>query len=123
MTPPQTRKEMTELARKITEKSEFNRLKKILENMPPNRYTVAEGLIREAARMRVLLDQTYADIEKNGRVEMFSQSEKAEPYERERPVVRQYMQANKNYQSIIKQLIDICPERAAGGKLEALLKE
>lgn len=73
--------------------------------------------------MRVLLDQTYADIEKNGRVEMFSQSEKAEPYERERPVVRQYMQANKNYQSIIKQLIDICPERAAGGKLEALLKE
>ena len=114
---------MTELARKITEKSEFNRLKKILENMPPNRYTVAEGLIREAARMRVLLDQTYADIEKNGRVEMFSQSEKAEPYERERPVVRQYMQANKNYQSIIKQLIDICPERAAGGKLETLLKE
>ena len=38
---------------------------------------------------------------------MFSQSEKTEPYERERPVARLYNTMNKNYQSIIKQMSDL----------------
>jgi len=35
---------------------------------------------------------------------MFTQSEKTEPYERERPVARLYNTMNANYQKIIKQL-------------------
>ena len=41
---------------------------------------------------------------------MFSQSENQEPYERERPVARQYQSMNKNYQSIVKQLSDLLPK-------------
>jgi hypothetical protein len=50
------------------------------------------------------------DIIENGCVEMFSQTDKAEPYERERPVARLYNTMNKNYQSIIKQLSDLLPK-------------
>ena len=48
----------------------------------------------------------------NGFVEMFRQGDQ-EPYERERPVARQYQQMNKNYQSIIKQLTDLLPKEVA----------
>lgn len=114
---------MAETKKVNPEKKEYNRLKKILKALPPNLLTVADGLIHEAARLRVILDECYADIEANGRTEPFSQSEKAEPYDRERPVVRQYFTANKAYQTTIKQLIDICPESKTKGKLEALMRD
>ena len=49
---------------------------------------VVEGLIIQAARLRVLLNEMWMDISENGDYEMFSQSDKTEPYERERPVAR-----------------------------------
>ena len=60
--------------------------------------------------MRVALEDFERDIIENGCVEMFSQTDKAEPYERERPVARLYNTMNKNYQSIIKQLSDLLPK-------------
>lgn len=60
--------------------------------------------------MRVTLEDWENDIDKNGYVEMFTQSEKTDPYERERPVARLYNTMNKNYQSIIKQLSDLVPK-------------
>jgi len=45
-------------------------------------------------------------VDFNGYVEMFTQSERTDPYERERPVARLYNTMNKNYQSIMKQLSD-----------------
>ena len=49
------------------------------------------------------------DIQENGETEMFSQSDKTDPYERERPAARLFTATDKNYQSIIKQLNDLCP--------------
>ena len=106
----------------ITEKSEIERLTEIYKNLPPNQFAVAQGLIVQAARLRVRLDKLWKDIRKNGEVEMFSQSEKTEPYERERPVARLFTATDKNYQSIIKQLNDLTPQGGTG-KLEALLRE
>ena len=60
--------------------------------------------------MRVTLEDMEQDLDDNGFVEMFSQSEKTDPYERERPVARLYNTMNKNYQSIIKQLSDLVPK-------------
>lgn len=60
--------------------------------------------------MRIMLEIYEADIDENGYIEMFSQSEKTDPYERERPVARLYNTMNKNYQSIIKQLTDLVPK-------------
>lgn len=64
------------MAKRITEKSEIARLNEIYKDLPPNEFEVAQGLIVQAARLRVRLDALWRDIHKNGEVEMFSQSEK-----------------------------------------------
>ena len=95
--------------RKITEQSEIKRLSGIFRGLPPNQLKVVEGLIVEAARLRVRLDTLWRDLQENGETEQFTQSEKTEPYERERPQSRTYTATNKSYQAIIKQLTDLCP--------------
>lgn len=95
--------------RKVTEAAEMKRLMKIYAGMEPNQLKVVEGLIAEAARLRVRLDYLWRDLQENGETEQFSQSEKTEPYERERPQSRIYTATNKAYQQIIKQLSDLCP--------------
>ena len=100
------------------EKKEIKRLTEIYTTLPPKQFALAQGLIAEAARLRVRCDALWNDLQKNGEVEMFSQSENTDPYERERPASRIYTAANKAYQSIIKQLNDMIPKDAdapAGG--------
>lgn len=101
------RKEMTKEER-ITR--EEKRLRKSYKDLPKDKMQVVEGLIRRAAFMRVTLEYMEKDLDENGFVEMFTQSEKTEPYERERPVARLYNTMNKNYQNIIKQLTDLLPK-------------
>jgi hypothetical protein len=91
-------------------KKEYNRIKKVYKDMPPDVKTTVDSLIHRAAFMRVSLEDMEADIDERGFVEFFSQSEKTEPYERERPVARLYNTLNKNYQSIMKQLSDLVPK-------------
>ena len=55
--------------------------------------------------MRATLDDYKNDLDANGYVEMFSQSDKTEPYERMRPVAQLYGTMNKNYQSIMRQIM------------------
>jgi len=107
----------------ITVESEVRRLNKIYKNLPPNKFAIAEGLIVEAARQRVLCDEAWRDIQENGRNESFSQSTETEPYERERPAVRQFMNADKNYLAIIKQLDSWTPESRGRSKLAAMMDE
>ena len=94
----------------MTENSEIKRLTEIYKGLPPKQFALAQGLIAEAARLRVRLDKLWEDLTENGEVEMFSQSENTEPYERERPASRIYTATNKSYQSIIKQLNDMIPK-------------
>lgn len=98
-------------------KKEISRLKRQYKEIPKNKMDVVQGLIVQAARLRISLDSLWEDIVENGDVELFSQSEKMEPYERERPVARIFNTRDKNYQSIIKQLTDLMPKeppRATG---------
>lgn len=94
-------------------RKEYNRIKKIYKDMPPDVKTTVDSLIHRAAFMRVSLEDMEADLDERGFVEFFSQSEKTEPYERERPVARLYNTLNKNYQSIMKQLSDLVPKPKA----------
>lgn len=96
----------------MTENSEIKRLTEIYKGLPPKQFALAQGLIAEAARLRVRLDKLWEDLTENGEVEMFSQSENTDPYERERPASRIYTATNKSYQSIIKQLNDMIPKEA-----------
>lgn len=111
------------MSKTITEQSEIRRLTKIYKNLPPNQFAVAQGLIVQAARLRVRLDQLWEEIQKGGETEMFSQSERTEPYERERPAARLFTATDKNYQSIIKQLNELTPPSASKSKLSEMLKD
>ncbi|QNG60383.1 hypothetical protein H4O14_02315 [Bacillus sp. PAMC26568] len=89
---------------------EERRLKSIFKALPKDVMSSVDGIIRRAAFMRVTLEDMERDLDENGFTELFSQSEKLEPYERERPVARLYNTMNKNYQSIVKQLSDQVPK-------------
>lgn len=88
---------------------EITRLKQIFKNAPKDRLEVIDGLIIQASRLRVMLDYMWLDIQKNGDYAMFSQSDKTEPYERERPIARLYNTRDQSYQRVIKMLADLIP--------------
>ena len=91
------------------EQLEVERLTEIYKGLPPKQFALAQGLIIQAARLRVRLDKLWAELEEKGETEWFTQSEKTEPYERERPASRTFTATDKSYQSIIKQLNDMIP--------------
>jgi hypothetical protein len=99
-----------ELSKDDRIKQEERRLKRIYKSIDKDKKAIIDGLIQRAAYMRVALEDWEKDIMDNGYIEMFTQSEKTDPYERERPVARLYNTMNKNYQSIIKQLTDLLPK-------------
>ncbi|GAA5416205.1 hypothetical protein Pryu01_01237 [Paraliobacillus ryukyuensis] len=100
--------------------SETKRLKSLFKNIPKNQLDVAEGLITQAARLRILLDDNWKDILENGEYEKFSQSENQVPYDRKRPIVENYDNRDKTYQTIIKQLTDLLPQPKNDGKSKLL---
>lgn len=101
------KKELTKADRTI---SEEKRLRTIYRKIDKDNKAIIDGLIQRAAYMRITLEDYEKDLDENGYIEMFTQSEKTDPYERERPVARLYNTMNKNYQSIIKQLSDLVPK-------------
>lgn len=104
------------------EKAEIARLKKIFKNISPDKMKLCEGLIRQAARLRVLLDNGYNDIMTHGDVEMFSQSPDTDPYERERPAARLFNSRDKNYQTTIKLLLDLLPDQEKSDAANDIMK-
>lgn len=101
-------KEVLSKEKRIT--AEKKRLNEIYAEISKENKAIIEGLINRAAFMRATLEDMEKDLDDTGFVEMFTQSEKTEPYERERPVARLYNTMNKNYQSIIKQMSDLIPK-------------
>ncbi len=89
---------------------EKNRLKALYKDIPQDKLKVVDGLITQAARLRVLLDVMWEDIKENGDVEKFQQSASVEPYDRERPVAKLFNARDGAYQKIIKQLSDLLPK-------------
>ena len=95
--------------KKTPEQTEVERLTEIYKGLPPKQFALAQGLIIQAARLRVRLDKLWAELEDKGETEWFTQSDKTDPYERERPASRTFTATDKSYQSIIKQLNDMLP--------------
>lgn len=105
-----------ELTKEERVNKEITRLRRIYKEMPKDTLLVVEGLIVEAADLRVRLEDVRKDLDENGYDEMFSQSENQEPYERERPAARRYIAMNKSYQTIMKQLGDYIPKKTVESK-------
>lgn len=93
--------------------AEIKRLRRFFKDMPKQTRDIADGLIVQAARLRILLDDMWNDIAENGDTERFSQSENTEPYDRERPVARLYNARDKNYKDVMRTLVDLVPEKDA----------
>lgn len=100
---------------------EKKRLENIFDKIPRDKLNVVEGLITQAARLRVLLDDNWKDIIENGEYEKFKQSENQIAYDRKRPIVENYDNRDKTYQSIIKQLTDLLPQNERTDKKSKLL--
>ena len=101
-----------EADKRTPEQAEIDRLTEIYRGLPPKQFALAQGLIIQAARLRVRLDKLWAELEEKGETEWFTQSDKTDPYERERPASRTFTATDKSYQSIIKQLNDMIPKEA-----------
>ncbi len=104
---------MKEITKDRRIKIEFDRLDQIFADLDIGTKATIDGLIRRAAYMRIALEDYETDLDANGYVEKFTQSPSAPPYDRKRPVAELYNAMNKNYQSIIKQLMDALPESVA----------
>ena len=116
--PAGSAKKPARSVKKSPEQAEIDRLTEIYRGLPPKQFALAQGLIIQAARLRVRLDKLWAELEEKGETEWFTQSEKTEPYERERPASRTFTATDKSYQSIIKQLNDMIPTDAEDTGLE-----
>lgn len=97
-------------------KEEIDRLKEVLKDIPYDKMKTIDGLITQAARLRILLDDNWKDIAENGEYEMFSQSKNQTPYERKRPIVETYDNRDRTYKEIMNQLNEMIP--ADGNKSE-----
>ena len=116
--PAGSAKKPARSVKKSPEQLEIERLTEIYRGLPPKQFALAQGLIIQAARLRVRLDKLWAELEEKGETEWFTQSEKTDPYERERPASRTFTATDKSYQSIIKQLNDMIPTDAEDTGLE-----
>ena len=106
------------------EQAEIARLTELYRELPPKQFALAQGLITQAARLRVRLDKLWTELQEKGETEWFTQSDKTDPYERERPASRTFTATDKSYQSIIKQLNDMLPaDNEQAGDLELNLDD
>lgn len=88
-------------------KQEINRLNKIYKELPKEEKKIMDGLVQEAAFMKIQLEETRIDILENGLTEQFEQG--SQKFERERPLVKTYLSFIQRYTAVMKQIIDYMP--------------
>lgn len=103
---------------KRKEAAEFKRLAELYKNIAPNKRQLVDGLLHQAARLKVSLDILWADIEEKGETEVFQQGK--DEFKRERPESKVFTARDRAYASIIKQLNELLPAQGAVSKLSAL---
>lgn len=107
--------------REEREKKEVRKLSKLYKNIPDNQKKLLAGLIQQAARHKIMLDDLWEDLLLNGSIETFEQGR--DSFERERPNSKLFKEHDRAYQAIIKQLNDLLPAEATGGMLEKILND
>lgn len=98
---------------KSREEIEYERLNKLYIDIPANKRSLVDGLIHQAARLRVQLDDLWEDIKLKGTVEEFQQKNDGVTFNRERPESKIFIQSDKNYLAIIKKLDEMLPAKEA----------
>lgn len=96
---------------KSREQIEYDRLSALYQAIPENKRALVDGLLWQAARLRVSLDDLYADILKNGNTELFKQANDGVEFPRERPESKIFAVRDKSYLAIIKKLDELLPAK------------
>lgn len=92
-------------------RKEYLRMRNIYKKLVSDEKLKAnDGLMHRAAYLRISIEDMESDLDENGFVEMFSQSESQIPYERERLTDRLFNSLTKNYQTAMTQLNRILPD-------------
>lgn len=91
------------------EQMEYDRLSALYQKIPANKRDLADGLLWQAARLRVSLDDLYSDIQEHGNTEMFQQKYDGVSFPRERPESKIFATRDKSYLAIIKKLDELLP--------------
>ena len=105
-------------------KKEIKRLRQLFKDLPPNKKKAAEGLIQEAAFMKVTLEETRHIIDKEGILENFEQGK--QKFVREHPATKVYNTMVHRYSTVCKQIFDMLPEetsKEAEDELMAFVKK
>ena len=90
--------------KKEKEEKIYLELKELYRDIPTNKQSLCDGLIREAARLKVSLDELWEDILENGNVELDASGK-----EKERPTSSIFTSRDKSYRSCIRHLDSLLP--------------
>lgn len=93
-------------------KRELTRLRKSFKPLPEDKRRLAEGLMQEAAFMRVTLEETREIIDREGVIELFEQGKQR--FLREHPATKVYTSFVNRYSTVVKQLVDLLPDPKQG---------
>lgn len=99
----------TKRTTKSREQAEYDRLSELYSRIPENKRQLVEGLLWQAARLRVSLDDLWEDLKENGNTEMFKQKNDGVEFPRERPESKIFANRDKNYLAIIRKLDELLP--------------
>jgi ADP-heptose:LPS heptosyltransferase len=106
-------------------KKEIAKLRRLCKNLPRDRQRAAEGLIQEAAFMRVTLEETRHIIDHEGVLETFEQG--SQRFLREHPATKVYNAMIQRYSTVCKQLFELLPDadqaKQAEDELMAFVKQ
>ena len=97
-------------------KKEMLKLRRLFKNLPKDKMKAADGLIQEAAFMKVTLEETRHVIDQEGILEKFEQG--AQKFMREHPATKVYNTMIQRYATVCKQLFDMIPDPDAGKQAE-----
>lgn len=93
-------------------KKEIRKLHRLFKNLPADKKKAAEGLIQEAAFMKVTLEEARYIIDSEGIIELFEQG--TQRFKREHPATKVYNTMIQRYSTVSKQLFDMVPDPDAG---------
>ena len=110
--------EQLEREKKI--KQEINRVKKLYKDFERDKIKVLEGLINEAAFIKISLEDLRLDLTRNGLTELFEQGEQS--FNRERPEVKIYTTFMQRYSNVMKQLLDLLPVEIKKDEVDQLMQ-
>jgi ADP-heptose:LPS heptosyltransferase len=106
-------------------KKEMLKLRRLFKNLPKDKMKAADGLIQEAAFMKVTLEETRYIIDTEGILENFEQG--SQRFKREHPATKVYNTMINRYSAVCKQLFDMIPDpettKTAEDELMAFVKK